>query len=368
MKIFTVFFLLLLLFSSTSSLFCSSAIIKITPYTGTEYHSLYVSPVVYNHTLIGPFNTYDQKSTGHFSIAQWMNPEPFVGTSTITPPNPACNISSASSPDFASQPIWSIETGSLRVCALNSLVKSNRLLVQLAQNGGNSLKCGNEFDLFLSPNSFGTYPVNNNRANDNQNKVTLDQIKSIDFSFGVDLVYSAVKRRCSAGGQRNCGPSGAVDYGYITLGIPFSNPTAKQTIFYQILLFDTRSANTSPSCGSSFDTCSPTSGNEGNWYFASLPTLGVNFNIGTFLINNNNQEQPPCLQQGTRSVWYNSSTFDQVVFLNTLRKSVADAASKFGADGELSHWEIQGWYLGSGMQGDVVMTTTVGFDKFEVEV
>lgn len=356
MYYFLVFILGVLLFfsspSSNNKRDISAATVEITPFTGTQFHSLYVGPVTYNHSLMGPYNSFGEKSSGHFFISQWSNPIPFIGTTSsgaVTPPNPQCRRGGdKNSTDFASEPLWSIENPTLRVCALKSLARSDqqRLLVQLAQSGGNALSCGPEFDLFLAPNSFDQYPINNNRANNNKNPVTLDRIQSVDLSFGVELVYSAVKRRCSAGKATNCGPGGEVDYMYVTLGLPLSNPTAKQTIFYQILLFDTRTA--SGECGSSFETCSPTSNNEGTWYFSTLPTLGVNFNIGTFLI----QQEQPCLNlnTGTRSAWYNSTTFNQTAFLAKLRKSVADAAARFGADGNEANWIVQDWYLGSGMQ------------------
>ena len=42
-----------------------------------------------------------------------------------------------------------------------------------------------------------------------------------------------------------------------------------------------------------------------------------------------------------------------------------EASEMFGADGDLTNWEIGSWYLGMGSQGDVAMTSVVSFEKFE---
>ena len=150
--------LIITIASSSTSSFATAVVVPLTPNIGTKIHSLYISPVTYNHTLIGPFNTYSNTEVGYYYIAQWDNPSPFVDAGIITPPNADCAFSSSSSstsqfPSLQSYtPLWSVQTDNMRVCALKNHENPEGLLqVQLAQSGGNDLECGKEFDLFLAP-------------------------------------------------------------------------------------------------------------------------------------------------------------------------------------------------------------------------
>ena len=303
----------------------------------TDLSTLYFGPVVYNESLFGPYGT-SSAATSAWEISQWLNPFPFLGGPTaIVPPNPSC-----SSEGLAG--VWSIENPSMRVCLSTAktstrIWKAGESVIQLAQDGTH-LECGNEFDLFLSPID-AAYP----RYRQNVERRSLAELESLQLNVSFELVYTATSQRCEKS-PKQCGPSGEVDYSYITIGIPLSNNYTDQTIFYQINMFDTRS-----SFCPTIDPCTPTGP---YWYFTTLPQLGVNYNIADFA------GQRCLLQAGDVSRVSIGKDL-----LDTLKHSVAFANQTFGSDGNMSHWFTGSLYVGSGMQGNADITTNIGGISFE---
>jgi hypothetical protein len=266
-------------------------------------------------------------------LAQWSNPDPIRGE--IDHPIPA---------DCEADAVWGVATSSSRVCALPNGTYS-------VGSQGAGLACGVEFDMFLSPIGSAnsayqppTFVVDRRRFN-------LQALRSVRCDFDMALVYSAVTERCGSSPSQ-C--SASPDYSYLTLGLTLSNPIAGQTIFFQVPLWDTRWS----SCGSGDDPCTPGPVN-GTWYFSTLPTLGVNFHMGYYPAS-----------YGTCFTAANGTTqpFRFQNLLPSLQLSVEVAANQFGADGDLSHWEIGGLYIGSGMQGSSVLTYTLGDVRLDVTI
>ena len=368
--------------------------VALTPHDGAAAaatRQLFVAPVVHNGTILGPLGPgAASRPDAFFYVAQWSNPQPLTllprGPATpVTPPSPACFPPPGAPPPPPSDgvPVWSIANDAIRVCfnanatAPHAAPRSDGgrggggaetprvLSVQLAQNGA-AVPCGVEYDLFLSPNGRGAYPAIP-AALGNEARVPLANVTRLRLSFGAHLQDASWRPRC--GGL--CGPGGKVDYAYVTLGVPLSNPFAGQTIFFQILLFDTREAMGCPGFAHVCDAASKSQ--PPGWYFSTLPTLGVTFPIGAFVNAANGSAAPAqCLRAVGDRAWWGGPGADGDAFnaalLAALRRAVRDAAGKFGADEDAAHWGLDGWYLGAGLQGSATPAVTVQFEAFEAEL
>jgi hypothetical protein len=298
--------------------------------------TLFIGPLTYNRSLYGPYGA--PPVTSYWQISQWNNPIPFMGgDAKVTPPSPLCNAGQGLSG------VWSIENPAIRVCSSVATRSSNlwpagATVTQLAQDG-RQLKCGNEYDLFLSPidSVYPGFPQNVERK-------SLADLQSLELNVSFQLVYSSTAQRCEKS-PNSCGPSGNVDYSYITIGVPLSNPVTDETIFYQILVFDTRW-----SFCAGIDPCSAA---EPSWYFTTLPQLGVNYNIANF-----------AGQQCLRRSGDTARVTIRDELLQTLKDSIVYASTHFGADGNTSHWRVGSLYIGSGMQGSADVTTNIGHISF----
>lgn len=83
------------------------------------------------------------------------------------------------------------------------------------------------------------------------------------------------------------------------------------------------------------------------WFFTSLPTLGIN-DAAAYL-------GLPCLHPTAATATdYNFN------ILPRLSASVAQAAKSYGSDPNLAHWEVNGLYIGTGLQGSAVATASIG--------
>ncbi|CUF35213.1 membrane-associated protein, putative [Bodo saltans] len=199
--------------------------------------SLYVGPVVFDHQLFGPYvgpHGVRNSSDGAWAVSQWSNPSPITNESSLdSPVNPMCSVAGAYDAS------WSLSTASVRICGAtasptSSFFTPNASVVQLAQSGGSTLSCGVEYDMFLSPvdNNYPMFPQN-------VQPVALDDtIINIELSLKLHLEYLSISSRCSDVAHE-C-TSSSPDYAYGTIGLPLSNPITDETIFFQILLFDSR--------------------------------------------------------------------------------------------------------------------------------
>ena len=290
-----------------------------------DTEDLWLAPTTYNGTLFGPMGRRPSTSNPAWFIAQWSNPIPLDPEGAIFDcPQASCPCTSLDNPVS-----WYISNQNSRVCLHNGTSSHSRPIVELYSTGSTNLLCGTEKDLFLSPvgGIYGRYPQAG--PGSSGNPPTLADLTCLKLSFNSSLVYSNVTSRCGT-----CGSS--LDYSYATAGVTLTNSRlGPQTLFYQILLWDSRYNQTS--CLE--NPCQP----KGNrFYFTTFPTYGVNFNIGYF--------NASCLMPQSPPVW----TYYTLDLLPSML--IAINTSKYGIDGNASHWTVGGMYIGVGLQGDAALT------------
>eukprot|EP00756_Hemistasia_phaeocysticola_P043745 Hpha_TRINITY_DN17319_c0_g1::TRINITY_DN17319_c0_g1_i1::g.137992::m.137992 len=301
--------------------------------------TLYVAQPDKNSTFLGPLRAVSTTAVhpspasdnvailptlAPWFVAQWNSPHPLLGHADSTI-NSACDAVTTT---------WSATTASSRICRMD--VGGGRSAYQMATSGGDALQCGKEFDFFLAPVGSAHPQYVPTFLGRNDSVYPFSKLDGLRVAFNVSLDYSSITKRCS---QDECGPS--PDYSYLVLGVPLSNRVSKETIFYQVSFWDSRSL-----VCPKLNTCSPTTPN-GTWYFSTLPTLGVNYHIGSF----------PAMQCFLKAGQRRS--YDFANLLHTMKNAIAYASWRFGADGDLEHWTVGSIYIGSGMQGAAVITYTL---------
>ncbi len=209
----------------------------------------------------------------------------------------------------------------------------------VSQNGS-ALPCGNEFDIFLAPtdSAYDATPVRTQNLGSNIPPLSL--LSGLTASFTLQLLSASTTARC--GPPDSCGPSGHLDYAYVTLGLVLSNPIEGQTLFYQVIVYDTRGP---PSCPSQ-DPCQPFA----YWFFEELPTLGFSESIA----NSYSPAEGACLVPGAEQ----PQAFSLPIY-DRLTWAVATAADKYGSSSNTSHWDVTGVYLGPGMEGSVALQISI---------
>ena len=96
----------------------------------------------------------------------------------------------------------------------------------LAQDGNTSaLACGKEFDLYLETNDPGSYSGSPDGFVTSKPIATLTSLR---LSLSTQVTYEAVAQRCST------------NYVGYLVALVLTHPAAKQTLFYQIVLRDSR--------------------------------------------------------------------------------------------------------------------------------
>lgn len=343
--------------------------------------TLYLAPVVYDGRLLGPFAANSSSSSrssrgtpstaaagvgprlaappAYWYAAQWDNPLPVTANATVVPgPSPGtCAVDAGRGETVA----WRIDNGALRVCTCSTSPAgdaisgsstggpggsgSGGVAVEVAADGSGSggapeVACGSEFDAFLSPNDGSYTPsgVPDNLIPLAAGAPSLAGMSSLTLNFTAQLTdWEVVAARCGPVGS--CGPSGHLDYGYATASLVLHNavappPQQQQTLFFQVILADTRAAY-APCAGN--DPCTT---NSSDWFFDALPTLGVS--VSTLALG------VACLRPNAPA-----ATAYSLPLLPRLADYLAQAAARFGADGDLSHWGVSGLYVGVGLEGSV---------------
>ena len=336
---------------------------------GPQSDSLWFTPPSHNGTYYfnGVSPTQSQLNNAQDSkwyIAEWSIPDA-IPLTAIFPSNTTIK----STPCVLSNPFWYVENANGRVClqlanhnaskSANTYTKHNRFfahaieqnthmhsnIIELHLNGSNNLQCGNEYDLFLSPiddnyAKNGKYPLGFNTTN----SPFLSQMTALFLNFHVTYNASQtqiVQHRCA---ETTCGNNSVeIDYGYGVLGLVFSNLLNKQTLFYQILLFDTR--DNLINCQTGGNTCS----NMRNWFFQSNP-FGVSDSVQFF-----NDFQ--CLT----NIKNHSLNFDNVDILSRIKYNLngSDPEMPNTIDTNLSNWRVGSMYIGGGIQGFTSVTMLV---------
>jgi hypothetical protein len=284
---------------------------------GPSERGLYLSPIEYQHRLDGPAGG----PSSLWYLTQWSGASP-LNASAALPGGGPC----PPSPAFTT--LWHVCTAAAAAaptCACMQRRAADGALALLTLQDGASLPCGAEYDLFLAPTD-GAYA----NAPPNVRPLPLAAARAFTCNFTVELLAWRAAARC--GPQGSCGPSGRLDYGYITLGVVLSNAAQAQTIFYQVILGDTRGAPTCPGN----DPCAP----WGDWY-GGLPTVGFSESIGRLA-----GSQGGCLAPGAPEARFS------LPLLGRLLQAVAEGAARFpGLNASAAAWTVTGLYLGTGMEG-----------------
>lgn len=196
---------------------------------------MYISPIVYNHTLDGPAFS----SPAAWYVTQWDGTQEMNASGAIAGAGPCPTTEQWT-------PMWHLQAAGALVCMLFSecsadgaasgdgrpaCVGSGLHTVLVRGDGAAAaLPCGAEYDLFVSPNdaAYSNAPVN-------IEPVGLAAVSGLNASFTLQLDEFSTTPRCGPAGS--CGPSGQLDYGYVTLGVVLSNLAAGQTVFYQVRVF-----------------------------------------------------------------------------------------------------------------------------------
>lgn len=212
--------------------------------------SLWVAPRHFNHTLLGPVRTPAHGLVGpspkaaaagsaaHWMAAQWNSPSPLPLEAS---PSAARQCTGGGD---GRKVAWAVADAAHRLCYYTPAEAGGARAVELAQAGA-QVPCGEEFDFFLSPVS----PIYHNALSSVGIAASppLSHLAALRLSFGATWREAAVTARCGTPPQ--CGGSGAVDYGYTVAGVVFNNEAAKQTLFWQMYLGDTRNASECPHGG-----------------------------------------------------------------------------------------------------------------------
>lgn len=287
--------------------------------SGPSERGLWLSPLHYNHVLDGPA----WSSPSYWYLTQWSAAQQLNASDAVAGPGP-CPASTAW------VTLWHAAAAGQLVCMQADAATQSRFAVLVRQDGSQGgLACGEEVDAFVAPTdgAYANAPQNINAS------TPLASLAALNVTATLELLSLAPTPRCGPAGS--CGPSGKLDYAYVTLGIVLSAPG--ETIFYQLIFADTRGP---PSCAAN-DPC----GAHVDWYFDSLPTLGVSESIAHAFPDNS---AGPCMRPGGPARAF------VLPMLPRLTWAIAYAASHFNATADLTRWSISSVYLGAGLEGSVV--------------
>eukprot|EP00043_Microstomoeca_roanoka_P014992 m.149471 g.149471 ORF g.149471 m.149471 type:complete len:339 (-) comp16157_c0_seq19:1275-2291(-) len=283
-------------------------------------------PPIFHGQLNGPVG----RSNPSWHITQWNTWQdlPAQGLNGSGTPTPC--VAPPRWPD-ALELVNFTTAASGHLCLWRDLHSKN-IVVELLQNGDH-LPCGNEFDSFLEPTSPAVYP---NFPAGIIASQPLASITSMNVSFTACMYdVPTVEQRCGTTPQ--CQGSGQVDYGYAVLGVVLGNAQDSQTLFYQLILGDTRDNTGCPHHPNSCDE------NSMSWYANSNP-FGASDYPGTLDV--------PCLgmSSGSHGIVNQSVTY-QLDLLPRFKYALLNGPEAISHD--LSKWSVTGIYLGLGMEGQV---------------
>ncbi len=264
--------------------------------------------------------------------AAWVAPPvyngQFSGTAptgnNIGVPNPTWNISQwgtpqALLPKAGAASGW-INANNVSRVQYYATEASGTNVYELAQNGNTgTLPCNTEFDLFLGTNDPLTYA---GKPDGFVQSAPLSTLTAATMSLGTKVTYEQFNRRCSLNFA-----------GYLS-AIILTNPTAGQTLFYQIYLRDSR--GTTPN-------------------MAWCPDYEHAAN-GAFCV-----DDAITVLGGTRVQANGVRVNNTLNVLPRIKTILATAHKKSNAnvvlDRDPAHWMIQNVYIGQLLQGGMVPTS-----------
>lgn len=203
---------------------CSGRSLLVDP--GPSSADLYIAPVGFNHSLIGPLG--GVKQDPYWFAAQWLNSRPFDGDFSRGTQGPCVFEGGA-------PPLWFANVSSGHICRFKH---EQTAVIELSQNGVTpSIPCGNEFDMFLSPVTpiYRGYAPGINASNN------LGALRYLNLTLDVQQISSNVQERCGSGKQ--CGGSGEVDYGYSVAALTLHNLYARRLCFCDLEFYPPATAS-----------------------------------------------------------------------------------------------------------------------------
>jgi hypothetical protein len=302
----------------------------------SQYNDLWLAPENYSGLLDGPAGIVAYPPYPLWAIAQWYIP---------------LQLSTTSTGDGNGG--WSIANP---YAAVHRYDGTNGVAVELSQDGAYCppplcqpsqpssypLVCGDEFDLFLFPidgnysgYTPGILPLNSTKPINPK----LSALNSLQISFNAQIVYESITPRCEK--------MGFLDYAYYTAAVVLVNnfnPNAIENLSYEIILRNSQE----PNYYSFFNyACDPSTPSTGVWYQTGPKLFGVSDDVP------NIDPTQHCLPYDNMPHAY---TLDILTRLKTL---IAFGGSKngYGMDPMLSHWQVSGLYIGTGLQGSAVVTS-----------
>ena len=201
---------------------------------------LWIGPPKNTHkpmNLSGPIGAAGGSTDGRWMVAQWNTPAPLPVRAL--PPGSSGAADACRAQPSPGPLAWHTHSAAASVCVYEPRAAGSPRPVLLVQEGGSAeapLSCGLENDLFLAPTAadvYGNSPVGMEQS------APLSELSALRISFRASLKLSFPRARC--GHTPYCNATIAdIDYGYSTAGVTFSNRAARQTVFYQVQLWDTR--------------------------------------------------------------------------------------------------------------------------------
>jgi hypothetical protein len=246
-----------------------------------------------------------------------------TGDNTVAP-NPTWNIAQWGTP-LALQPKFGPASGWINANNVSRVQyyateASGTNVYEFAQNGNTgALPCNTEFDLFLGTNDPQTYA---GKPDGFVQSAPLSTLTAATMSVGTKVTYEQFNRRC------------ALNFAGYVSAIILTNPTAGQTLFYQIYLRDSR--GTTPNMA----WC-PDYENSANGAFCVDDAVTV---LG-----------------GTRVLANSVRVNNTLNVLPRIKTILASAHKKANAnvvlDRDPAHWMIQNVYIGQLIQGGMIPTS-----------
>jgi len=256
--------------------------------------AVFMAPSVYNGSLLGVAGDCARYPSPGWHVAQWNIPQDL---------NPGCGRTT-----------WTIANRYAKV----KYVAGAYLL---GQNGNTSaLACGKEFDLYLETNNPRSY------SGSPDGLVTskpIAELTSLRLSLSTQVVYEAVAQRCSS------------NYAGYLVAMVFTHPVAKQTLFYQIILRDSRGRNYYP---------------WGAWCSGNEAA-----NNGTFCIDDDIRVLRGSYVDANGATADNS--IDVIWRIREVLSSRHVKPSGIVLNSDMNGWKLQNLYLGQKLQGGVVSTS-----------
>ena len=288
-----------------------------------QIDSLYLGPQQNNASTRGKLRGSIPYNNSNWHIAEWNIPN-ILPLKAIFPNETSKEDVPCNYDNNDSDLRWFTNSTNGIVCLYQNKA-TNITEIELHLNG-KGLECGTEYDLFAAPITpqLSGYPVA--FIGKGPGLPFLSNLINLTLEFEILMIKNyTIIEHCGT----PCGKSGEIDYGYFTVGIPISNELKKQTIMYQIGVFDSR--DDIANCNA--DMCKY----QEHWYGSN----GYMNSIASFGYD--------CIDFGTSNVL--KFKHDLLPFYKHIFKNASENSPIENLDTNLSNWQVGSLYIGGGIQG-----------------